>query len=84
MPLNKVKVVLIGGAPGIGKTTLGRMLANRLDAAFLSTDDLLAAVKAVTTPESHPGLHVMTAVNYIEYFTRTLCRSAQSGCHGSA
>jgi hypothetical protein len=27
------------------------------------------AAKAVTTPTSHPGLHVMTAVNSIEYFT---------------
>ena len=37
----------------------------------LSIDDLMTAAKAVTTPESHPGLHVMSAVNYIEYFTRS-------------
>jgi 2-phosphoglycerate kinase len=62
-------VFLIGGAPGAGKTTLGRALAYRLDATSLTADDLLTAAKAVTTPRSHPGLHIMAAVNSIEYFT---------------
>jgi len=65
------KVVLIGGAPGVGKTTLSRAMAARLDATSLSVDDLLTAAKAVTTPASHPGLHVMSVVNYVEYFTTT-------------
>ncbi len=63
------KVVLIGGAPGVGKTTLGRALAARLDTTSLSVDDLLTAAKSVTTHLSHPGLHVMGTMNYIEYFT---------------
>jgi 2-phosphoglycerate kinase len=63
------KVLLIGGAPGVGKTTLGRALAARLGATSLSIDDLLTAAKAVTTPESHPGLHIISAVGHIEYFT---------------
>jgi 2-phosphoglycerate kinase len=62
-------VFLIGGAPGVGKTTLGRTLASRVDATSLTADDLLTAAKAVTTPDSHPGLHVMTAVESIDYFT---------------
>ena len=65
----KPSVFLIGGAPGVGKTTLGRALATRVDATSLTADDLLTAAKAVTTPKSHPGLHVMTVVNSIEYFT---------------
>ena len=67
----KASVLLIGGAPGVGKTTLGRALAARVDATSLTVDDLLTAVKAVTTPNSHPGLHVMTAVDTVEYFTTT-------------
>ena len=67
--MTKPGVFLIGGAPGVGKTTLGRALATRVDATSLTADDLLTAAKAVTTPNSHPGLHVMTAVNSIEYFT---------------
>ena len=69
--MNAAKVILIGGAPGAGKTTLGRALAEKLGRSSLSIDDLFTAAKAVTTPESHPGLHVMSLVNYVEYFTTT-------------
>jgi 2-phosphoglycerate kinase len=62
-------VYLIGGAPGAGKTTLGQALATLLKATSLTADDLFTAAKAVTTPDSHPGLHVMSAVNSVEYFT---------------
>jgi 2-phosphoglycerate kinase len=62
-------VYLIGGAPGVGKTTLGRELANRIGATSLSADDLLLAAKGVTTAQSHPGLHVMSRLPYLEYFT---------------
>lgn len=62
-------VCLIGGAPGAGKTTLGQALAALLKATSLTADDLFAAAKAVTTPDSHPGLHVITAGKSIEYFT---------------
>lgn len=67
--MTKPTVCLIGGAPGAGKTTLGRALAAELGATSLTADDLLTAAKAVTTPASHPGLHVMSAVNSMEYFT---------------
>ena len=67
--MEHARVLLIGGAPGVGKTTLGRSLAIRLGITSLTIDDLLTAAKAVTTPGSHPGLHVMQGLNYIEYFT---------------
>ena len=65
----KTKVILIGGAPGIEKTTLGSVLAARLGITSLSIDDLLTAAQAVTTPESHPGLHIMRGMPYQDYFT---------------
>ncbi len=68
-------VVLIGGAPGAGKTTLGRALGKKLDIASLTADDIAAGLKGVTTPESHPGLHIMgravTGLSSVEYFTQT-------------
>ncbi|MBX3437550.1 MAG: AAA family ATPase [Planctomycetaceae bacterium] len=67
--MNNIKVWLIGGAPGVGKTTLGRQLADQLGAASLSIDDLMVAARAITTPVSHPGLHVMQGRSYVEYFT---------------
>lgn len=66
-------VVLIGGAPGAGKTTLSRALAARLDAVSQTADNLQYAATAVTSPETHPGLHSMTravtGVDSVEYFT---------------
>ncbi|HIF73207.1 MAG TPA: hypothetical protein EYQ61_11720 [Dehalococcoidia bacterium] len=66
-------VGLIGGAPGAGKTTLGRALGSRLEGISHTIDDLAVAAKAITTPETHPGLHVMTravtGMNSVDYFT---------------
>lgn len=63
------KVFLIGGAPGAGKSTLGMALAARLGIGSLTIDDLVTAVQAVTTPETHPGLHLMWKTSHLEYFT---------------
>lgn len=63
------KVVLIGGAPGAGKTTLGTALATRLGITSLTIDDLQSGALAITTPETHPKLHVMRKVPSLEYFT---------------
>lgn len=64
-----IKVILIGGAPGAGKTTLGTALAMKLGVTSLSIDDLMVGCQAVTTPHTHPGLHVMRMVPYLDYFT---------------
>ena len=62
------KVILIGGAPTSGKTSLARKLAGKLEYCCLSTDDAVQAVRAVTTPETHPGFHVMAGQDYREYY----------------
>lgn len=62
------KVILIGGAPMSGKTYLARKLAAELQYCCLSTDDAVQAVRSVTTPESHPGFHIMAGVDYKEYY----------------
>lgn len=67
--MSVTKVYLIGGAPGVGKTTLGSALAARLGITSLSIDDLMTAAQAVTTPETHPDLHIMSTVPHLEYFT---------------
>ncbi|MCO5199430.1 MAG: AAA family ATPase [Anaerolineae bacterium] len=65
------KVFLIGGAPGAGKTTLGTALAARLGISSLTIDDLVTAVQSVTTPATHPGLHLMWQTSHLDYFTNT-------------
>jgi 2-phosphoglycerate kinase len=67
--LKNVNVFLIGGAPGVGKTTLGIALASKLNVASVTIDDLMTVAQAVTTPETHPGLHIMRKIPYHEYFT---------------
>lgn len=69
MKNTNTKVFLIGGAPGAGKSTLGLALGARLGIASLSVDDFMRAAQAITTPETHPGLHVMRRVPSTEYFT---------------
>lgn len=71
MKNTKPKVILIGGTPGAGKTTLGSALATRLGVTSLTIDDLVTAVIAVTTPETHPGLHVMRKGPHYEYYTNS-------------
>ena len=65
------KVFLIGGAPGAGKSTLGTALAARLGIGSLTVDDLVTTVQAVTTPKTHPGLHLMWKTSYLDYFTNS-------------
>lgn len=65
------KLILIGGAPGAGKTTLGRSLAIQFGRTSLTVDDLMTAARVVTTPQSHPGLHMLKGRSGAEYFTNT-------------
>jgi len=67
--MDNIRVFLIGGAPGAGKTTLGIALANRVGGKSLTIDDLVSAAIAVTTPETHPDLHAMRKIPYLEYYT---------------
>lgn len=62
------QVILIGGAPLVGKSTLARLLAAQLAYGCLSTDDLGQAIGAVTTAQSYPAFHEMDGIDYREYY----------------
>ena len=53
------EVIVIGGAPFAGNTTLATRLAAQRGYARLAIDDLGPALRALTTPRSHPALHPM-------------------------
>jgi 2-phosphoglycerate kinase len=50
-------VLLIGGASGIGKTTLAHQLGRRFGVNVTQLDDIQAALEAATTPDQQPLLH---------------------------
>jgi len=50
-------VTLVCGASGVGKTSAARGLAARYGATLGEADDIVTALKAVTTSEHHPLLH---------------------------
>ena len=49
-------VLLIGGASGVGKSSLAYPLARRHGVPVLEVDDIVCALKAVTTPSQQPEL----------------------------
>ena len=62
------KVIFLGGAPMVGKTTIARIIASRLQYACISTDDIGAAIASVTGSASHPAFHYMGDRDYREYY----------------
>jgi 2-phosphoglycerate kinase len=74
------RVLLLGGAPRSGKSPAARRLAERLGYDTVRVDDLVAAVRAVTTVASHPRIHATTGIDHREYYIQntadTLCRHA--------
>lgn len=51
-------VTLICGASGIGKSHIAIALARRYGVPLTEVDDMVTAVKALTTPEQSPTLHL--------------------------
>jgi 2-phosphoglycerate kinase len=62
------EVIAIGGAPFAGKTTLAKRLATQRGYALVAIDDLGTALRALTTPPSHPALHPMAGWDYRAYY----------------
>ncbi|MCK4627671.1 MAG: hypothetical protein KAT56_01640 [Sedimentisphaerales bacterium] len=75
--MEKPTVILIGGAPLVGTAEVARKIAARWEYSCLSTDDLIQAVRAVTTSQSHPQFHLLQRKDHRQYFiTNTVNRLA--------
>ncbi len=60
-------VLFIGGASGIGKSSIAYEIARFYGVNVLEVDDIHLAVETVTTKENYPAIHYWnTGVNWIE------------------
>jgi 2-phosphoglycerate kinase len=66
--MTESEVLIMGGAPFSGKTTLAKRLAAQRGYGLVAIDDVGTAVRAVTTPRSHPALHPMAGWDYRAYY----------------
>jgi 2-phosphoglycerate kinase len=53
-------VLLVGGPAGSGKSRLARLLSRTYAIPLLQVDDLVTALRALTSPEQQPALHRMS------------------------
>ena len=75
--MERPTVLIIGGAPLVGTAEVARKIAARWEYGCLSTDDLIQAVMAVTTSQSHPQFHLLQQKDHRQYFiTHTVNRLA--------
>jgi 2-phosphoglycerate kinase len=65
--LDPPRVILIGGSPMSGKSTVARTTAAQLGSSVIATDDLGAAARGVTSPAVAPDLYAMHKGDYREY-----------------
>lgn len=58
------RVYLIGGASGVGKTSVSYRVARHLDVGITEIDDIHIALMRMTTPEEQPELHYFRTHRY--------------------
>jgi 2-phosphoglycerate kinase len=54
------QVLIIGGSSGVGKTLIAQRLAKQAGSLVLPGDDIRLAVQEITTPITHPDIHIFS------------------------
>lgn len=62
------KIILIGGAPTTGKSTIARSLSKKLELPWISTDQIRSVMKSATSYKDNPGLFVPSGYEEAENF----------------
>ncbi|MGX9791134.1 bifunctional aminoglycoside phosphotransferase/ATP-binding protein [Mycobacterium sp. MMS18-G62] len=82
-----VRLVIVGGGPGSGKTTLARALAKQLGAQVISTDDVrkeLQQAGAITGEAGELNAGLYTPENIAEVYDEVLRRAEAALSDGSS
>ncbi len=61
LPARSWRVLLLGGASGVGKTHVSYALARHFGVGITEVDDIQVALERVTTPRDQPLLHLWAA-----------------------
>jgi 2-phosphoglycerate kinase len=71
------RVILIGGAPTVGKSYLARKIAEELDLPWISTDTVREQMRQVVRKEDYPHLFIhanATAETAVEFLTHNTAK----------
>ena len=82
-----VRLVLVGGGPGTGKTTLSHALADRVDAEVISTDDVRRELRQHGALDGEAGVlnAGLYAPDHVDaVYGETLCRAEVLLTHGQS
>lgn len=63
-------IILIGGAPTTGKSTIAQAIANHLNLPWISTDQIRSFLRVTGKPEDHPLLFDSHGMNAEQFFAR--------------
>ncbi len=61
-------IILLGGAPAIGKSTLARAIARECAFDYVSTDMIRRVARTVTKKTDYPGMHLFAESDPEEYY----------------
>lgn len=64
------QVILIGGAPTVGKSTLAKKIAQELGLPWISTDQIRGVLKSVADRQKYPELFHSTGLTAEEFLTQ--------------
>jgi 2-phosphoglycerate kinase len=71
------KIILLGGMPTAGKTTIARQVSKHFDIPYISTDQIRTIMESVADPKVFPMLFssgTYSAEEYRKIFSRRHCR----------
>lgn len=65
----KRKIILIGGTPTVGKSTMAGLLYKRLDLPWISTDQTREIMRAMASKDTHPDLYNVEGHDAVSFLT---------------